>query len=145
MTDGLVAAAQAALAANPVGSALGADGAARMITGNFWMEDDQADTLAGGDVSKFSETIDWSALAAAQSTPEPQPTGYSARWYVSRLHPGAGQVTGDGPEGNFKPTLLESVQPYAVYVPDRIQAGRPHAPDLDPSLAGGQLQPVRRL
>ncbi|HEX3831315.1 MAG TPA: prolyl oligopeptidase family serine peptidase, partial [Solirubrobacteraceae bacterium] len=124
MTDALVALAQAAAAANPVGAALGADGVARQITGNFWMEDDQADTLAGGDVSKFSQTIDWSALAAQDATPEPHPTGYSARWYVSRLHPGSGQVIDDGAEGNFKPTLLEQVQPYSVYVPTTYQPGQ---------------------
>ena len=87
------------------------------------MEDDQADTLAGGDVSKFSELIDWSALAAAQTTPEPQPIGYSTRWYMSRLSPGAGQVIDDGAEGNFKPTLLERIQPYAVYVPTTYRPG----------------------
>ena len=61
------------------------------------MEDDQADTLATGDVSKFSELVDWSALAAGDTTPEPQPTGYSARWYVSRLDPGAGSGPTTGP------------------------------------------------
>jgi dienelactone hydrolase len=122
-SDALIAATQAALAGNPVGNALGADGIARSVTGNFWMEDDQADTLAAGDVSKFSLTVDWSQLAGGVSTPEPQPTGYSARWYVSRLHPGSGQVVSDGPEGNFKPTLLEQVQPYAVYVPTGYHPG----------------------
>jgi pimeloyl-ACP methyl ester carboxylesterase len=124
MTDALVALAQAATASDPVGAALGADGEERQITGNFWMEDDQADTLAGGNVSKFSQTIDWSALAAHDSTPEPQPTGYSARWYVSRLHPGSGQVIDDGAEGNFKPTLLEQVQPYSVCVPTTYRQGQ---------------------
>ncbi|HWE12995.1 MAG TPA: prolyl oligopeptidase family serine peptidase [Solirubrobacteraceae bacterium] len=122
-SDSLIAAAQAALAGNPVGSTLGAEGIARAVTGNFWMEDDQADTLAGRDVAKFSRLVDWSQLAAGDSTPEPQPTGYSARWYASSLHPGAGQVTNDGPEGNFKPTLLERVQPYAVYVPTTYRPG----------------------
>ena len=122
-SDALAAAAQAALAATPVGSTLGLDGLARAVTGNYWMEDDQADTLAAGDVSKFSELVDWSALAAADTTPEPQPTGYSARWYVSRLDPGAGQRTDDGTEGDFKPTLMERVQPYAVYVPTGYRPG----------------------
>ncbi len=122
-SDALIAAAQAALTGNPVGNALGADGIARAVTGNFWMEDDQADTLAGGDVSKFSLLVNWSQLAAGDSTPEPQPTGYSVRWYASRLDPGAGQATDDGPEGNFKPTLLERVQPYAVYVPTTYRPG----------------------
>ncbi len=123
MSDSLIAAAQAGLAGNPIGNALGADGIARSVTGNFWMEDDQADTLAGGDVSKFSELIDWSALGAHQNTPITQPTGYSARWYVSRLHPGSGQVVTDGSEGNFKPTLLEPLQPYSVYVPTSYRPG----------------------
>jgi pimeloyl-ACP methyl ester carboxylesterase len=123
MSDALIALAQAQLASNPIGAALGADGIARAITGNFWMEDDQADTLAGGDVSKFSETVDWSSLAAHDSTPEAQPTGYSTRWYASRLHPGSGQVINDGNEGNFKPTLLENIQPYSVYVPTTYRPG----------------------
>jgi pimeloyl-ACP methyl ester carboxylesterase len=124
-TDALIAAAQARLAGTPVGAALGLDGIARSVTGNFWMEDDQADTLAGGDVSKFSQLIDWPALEAAAATPVPQPTGYSTRWYVSRLKLGAGQLTNDGPEGNFKPTLLDRVQPYAVYVPTTYRPGSP--------------------
>ena len=143
-SDALVAAAQAALAATPVGATLGLDGLARTITGNFWMEDDQADTLASGDVSKFSLLVDWAQLSAGDTTPEPQPTGYSVRWYVSRLDPGAGQVTDDGPEGNFAPTLLERVQPYAVYVPTNYTPGARDPADLDPALAGGQLRPVRR-
>jgi dienelactone hydrolase len=122
-SDALAAAAQAALASTPVGSTLGLDGLARAVTGNYWMEDDQADTLASGDVSKFSELLDWSTLASGEGTPEPQPTGYSARWYVSRLDPGAGQRTDDGTEGDFTPTLMERVQPYAVYVPTGYTSG----------------------
>ncbi|MDQ6834931.1 MAG: S9 family peptidase [Actinomycetota bacterium] len=124
MSDALIAQAQARLAGNPIGATLGADGTARSVTGNFWMEDDQADTLASGDVSKFSLVVDWPALGARQSTGEPQPTGYSTRWYVSRLADGAGQVVNDGSEGNFKPTLLERVQPYSVYVPTTYRRGR---------------------
>ena len=125
MSDALIALAQAKLAATPIGSALGLDGIARSITGNFWMEDDQADTLAGGDVSKFSLLVDWSTLAARDTTPQPQPTGYSTRWYVSRLNLGNGQVINDGTEGNFKPTLLDRVQPYSVYVPSTYKPGTP--------------------
>ncbi len=125
MSDALIALAQAQLAGNPIGAALGADGIARSITGNFWMEDDQADTLASGDVSKFSLTVNWASLAAQDSTPEPQPTGYSTRWYTSRLDPGSGQVINDGSEGNFKPTLLDRVQPYSVYVPTTYRPGTP--------------------
>ena len=123
-TDALVAAGQAALAATPLASTLGLDGEARSVTGNFWMEDDQADTLYSGDVSKFSLLVDWSQLGAGANTLEPQPTGYSARWYVSRLHPGSGQLINDGSEGNFHPTLLENIQPYAVYVPTTYRPGQ---------------------
>ena len=122
-TDAQIAVAQALLAATPVGAVLGLDGLARSITGNFWMEDDQADTLATGNVASFSQLVNWSQLGAQASTPEPQPTGYSARWYVSRLSLGAGQVVNDGNEGNFQPTLLERVQPYAVYVPTGYKQG----------------------
>src|SRR6202034_411136 len=98
MSDALIAAAQARLAGTPLGTVLGLDGIARTVTGNFWMEDDQADTLAGGDVAKFSQLVNWSALEAKDTTAIPQPTGYSARWYVSRLNLGSGQVTNDGAE-----------------------------------------------
>ena len=124
-TAALTAAAQALLNATPIGQALGADGITRSVTGNFWMENDQAETLESGDVSKFSLLVNWSQLAARDSTPEPQPTGYSVRWYASSLHPGSGQVVNDGSEGNFHPTLLERLQPYAVYVPTGYRPGHP--------------------
>ncbi|HLY50412.1 MAG TPA: prolyl oligopeptidase family serine peptidase [Solirubrobacteraceae bacterium] len=124
LTATLAAAAQQALGATPIGAALGAGGIVSSVKGNFWMENDQADTLAGGDVSKFSLLVDWSQLGAATTTPEPQPTGYSTRWYVSSLSPGSGQVVNDGNEGNFKPTLLERIQPYAVYVPTTYRPGQ---------------------
>jgi pimeloyl-ACP methyl ester carboxylesterase len=124
-TDAQVALAQQLIAGTPLGSVLGLDGIARSITGNFWMDDDQADTLAAGDVSKFSLPVGWAQLGAARTTFEPQPPGYSIRWYVSRLSLGAGQVVNDGSEGDFRPTLLERVQPYAVYVPTEYRHGHP--------------------
>jgi dienelactone hydrolase len=123
LTGSLAAAAQQALGGTPLGAALGLGGLASSIQGNFWMDNDQADTLAGGDVSKFSLLVDWAQLSSGTTTPEPEPTGYSARWYASRLTPGAGQVVNDGNEGNFKPTLLERLQPYAVYVPTTYRPG----------------------
>jgi pimeloyl-ACP methyl ester carboxylesterase len=123
LTPTLVAGLEQALGATPIGQSLGADGLAHAITGNYWMENDQADTLAGGNVSKFSQLVDWSQLSSHTSTPEHQPTGYSARWYASSLHPGSGQVVDDGSGGNFKPTLLERIQPYAVYVPSGYRPG----------------------
>jgi hypothetical protein len=123
-TAAQIAAIQALLAGTPLGAVLGLDGLARGTTGNFWMESDQADTLAGGNVSAFSRLVDWSQLAARTTTPEPQPTGYSVRWYVSRLNLGFGQVVNDGNNGNFQPTLLERLQPYAVYVPTTYRPGK---------------------
>ena len=66
-TDSLVSALQALLAATPVDASLGLDGLARIVTGNFWMEDHQADALASGNVAPFSKVIRWSALARHES------------------------------------------------------------------------------
>jgi len=119
MTSALVAAFQAAAASTPPFDQLGADGQARFVTGNFWMEDNQADTLAGGDVSKFSEIVDWQRLLDRDSTGEPGRTGYSNRWYVSGLDLGQGVVANDGGPGtgDGRPNYLSRIQPYAVYVP----------------------------
>jgi hypothetical protein len=84
--------------------------------GNFWMENDQANTLAGGDVSKYSLSVDWRRLAAKVTTPEPLPTGYSNRWYVTPLSLGQG-VVDPSSSTLTPPTYVGRVQPYAVYVP----------------------------
>jgi hypothetical protein len=85
--------------------------------GNTWMENDQANTLATGDVSKYALAVDWSQLAARESTPEPEPTGYSNRWYVTPLQLGQGVVDAEEANTYTGPTYLGRVQPYAVYVP----------------------------
>jgi hypothetical protein len=112
---------------NPVNHALGLNGLSRFITGNFWMEDHQADALEnGGDVSKFSRVIRWSRLRHHATTPMPQPRGYSNRWYVSRLHLGQGVVgnPSNAPEGDLRPNYRTRVQPYAVYVPRHLSLRR---------------------
>jgi hypothetical protein len=92
--------------------------------GNFWLENDQANTLAGGDVSKYSLSVDWRALAAKATTPEPEPTGYTNRWYVTPLSLGQGVV--DPPSSTLTPpTYVGRVQPYAVYVPTTYNPRRP--------------------
>ena len=103
-------------------------------TGNYWMEADQADTLATGDVSKFSQTIDWARLARRAVTPEPLVYGYSARWYTTPLRLGQGVA----PSSGLAPTYLSRVQPYAVYVPRSYHPGNPvpltwmlHSLDVD--------------
>ncbi|GAB2640501.1 hypothetical protein GCM10027270_31390 [Nocardioides ginkgobilobae] len=124
-TAGLVAAMEALAAGNPVTGQLGAGGLARYVTGNFWMEDAQADALAAGDASPFSHVVRWRDLATKRRTAEPLVRGYSNRWYLSRLDLGEGvlpnpttEVTGDG-----APNVLSPVQPYSVYVPTSYRRG----------------------
>ncbi|MGZ4429914.1 MAG: prolyl oligopeptidase family serine peptidase [Nocardioidaceae bacterium] len=123
MTDSLVAAFERQAATTPPFDQVGADGQARFVTGNFWMEDHQADALAQGDVSAFRRTVSWSRLAGHARTPEPAPRGYSNRWYVSALHLGQGVLSGPQDANDLRPNYLSRVQPYAVYVPHRGTAG----------------------
>ena len=123
-SDALEAAVQKAAAGTPLLQQLGADGQARLVTGNFWGEDHQADALATGDVAPFALTVQWSALAARQATPEPLVKGYSNRWYVTDLHLGQGVVPNSGnASGDVRPNYLGRVQPYAVYVPTGYTGG----------------------
>jgi pimeloyl-ACP methyl ester carboxylesterase len=93
--------------------------------GNTWMENDQANTLASGNVSKYALAVNWSQLAARTNTPEPQPTGYSNRWYVTPLELGQGVVNSQEPDTYTTPTYLGRVQPYAVYVPTTYNPAAP--------------------
>ncbi|MBB6627151.1 peptidase [Nocardioides sp. KIGAM211] len=124
MTSALVAAYQSGAASIPPFDQIGADGQARFVTGNFWMEDNQADTLAGGDVSTFSQKISWARLRAKASTREPVRHGYSNRWYVTSLRLGQG-ITDDqgGADGDGRPNYLGRIQPYGVYVPKGYRGG----------------------
>jgi hypothetical protein len=112
-SDSLESALYVLLGESPVVGAIGGAGAAALVTGNFWSEDDQANALASGNVSKFSELVKWSALAAHDTTPVPLVHGYSDRWYVSNLKLGHG--VDDAVDAN--PAYLARIQPYAVYVP----------------------------
>lgn len=94
--------------------------------GNYWMEDHQADALAQGDVSAFAQDLVWSELSRKVSTPEPLVTGWSNRWFVSRLDLGQGVVPdGSGTTGDLRPNFLGRVQPYGVYVPTTYRPGTP--------------------
>jgi predicted esterase len=93
--------------------------------GNMWMENDQANTLATGNVTKYSLSVDWAQLAERKKTPEPEPTGYSNRWYVSPLKLGEGVVDAQSPDTYTGPTYLGRVQPYAVYVPSTYNPATP--------------------
>ncbi|MBS43042.1 MAG: peptidase [Nocardioides sp.] len=124
-TAGLVAAGEHVLATLPVSSQLGVDGQARFVTGNFWMEDAQADALAVGDVSRFRQRVRWRDLARERRTREPLVRGYSNRWYVSRLRLGQGVVDDEGGgTGDGRPNVLSRIQPYSVYVPRSYRPGR---------------------
>lgn len=106
---------------------LGTQSATRLTDlGNFWMEDHQAEALTQGDVSAFSLGVDWAQLAAKRTTPEPRPTGYTNRWYVTTLNLGQGVVhdSGNG-AGDLRPNFLGRVQPYAVYVPTTYDPSQP--------------------
>ena len=95
--------------------------------GNFWSEDAQAAALAKGDVTGFGLPLDWSALQAKRSTPEPRPTGWSNRWYVSSLNLGQGVVANPttSPQGDLRPNFLGRIQPYGVYVPTTYDPAKP--------------------
>ena len=94
---------------------------------NFWMESAQARTLFGANVSDFSADVRWDDLAARRTTPEPLPTGYSNRWYVSSIELGQGMIPEpeNAPQGDLRPNFPGRVQPYAVYVPTTYDPGRP--------------------
>jgi hypothetical protein len=95
--------------------------------GNFWNEDGQAAALSKGDVSAFTMPLDWAALTAKKATPEPRPTGWSNRWYVSSLNLGQGVVANptSSPQGDLRPNFLGRIQPYGVYVPTTYDPSKP--------------------
>ncbi|MFZ0040096.1 MAG: hypothetical protein WAK93_02220, partial [Solirubrobacteraceae bacterium] len=111
---------QAYLASSPLVGAYGAQAVPGLLTANFWAEDDQAETLATGDVSKFSQVVSWSALASHEMTSPPVVKGWSDRWYVTDLN--LGQGVAGGSEAN--PAFLSRVQPYAVYLPSNYAPGK---------------------
>lgn len=109
------------VAQTPVVGAKGTGAAYDVLTQNFWGEADQADTLAGGDVSKFSQLVRWSDLAAGRRTEPPVVHGWSDRWYVTSLKLGQGVSS----TTNADPAYLSRVQPYAVYVPKSYDGTQP--------------------
>ncbi len=111
--NGIVAGAASAVNQLPVVGADDIAGSTTLLTGNYWADADQADTLATGNVSKFSQLITWSQLAAHATTQVPVVLGWSDRWYVTDLS--LGQGIDPSPDAN--PQLRGRIQPYAVYVP----------------------------
>lgn len=98
----------------PVTGPYGVGTAAQTIaTGNSWADADQADTLATGNVSKFSQTVEWSQLADRVVSQPPLVYGWSQRWYTTAFPYGQGEATG----AMTQPQTLGRIQPYAIYVP----------------------------
>src|SRR5437764_2725866 len=89
---------------------------------NYWFENTQATALSQNDLSNFSTTIRWAQLAAKTTTPEPQPTGYTNRWYVSSIEMGQGWLP--EPQQDYRPNFLGRVQPYGIYVPTNYNPSR---------------------
>jgi predicted esterase len=69
--------------------------------------------------------VRWSELADRTTTPQPQPTGWSDRWYVSDVDLGPGIVTGVSTITDGQPNYLGRIQPYAVYVPKSYNPAHP--------------------
>ncbi|ODT65977.1 MAG: hypothetical protein ABS75_28755 [Pelagibacterium sp. SCN 63-23] len=88
----------------------------------------QSAALAEGDMSAFSAGIDWALLEARVETPEPVPTGFSTRWFVSSVE--TGQGLNPLARGTMGPPLGDApfygrVQPYTVYVPSTYDGTTP--------------------
>jgi pimeloyl-ACP methyl ester carboxylesterase len=94
---------------------------------NFWFDLTQANTLTvpNADVSAFSLDVDWDRLSQRATEPEPFLRGWSNRWYVSSVEPGAGVVTTPQSIADREPNYLGRVQPYGVYVPTSYRRTTP--------------------
>jgi poly(3-hydroxybutyrate) depolymerase len=93
------------------------------IADDFWDDQAQTQALATGNVTKFSHLVHWAKLKHHVRTRQPQPTGWSDRWYVSDVDLGPGIITSPESIADGEPNYLGRVQPYAVYVPPSY---RPH-------------------
>ncbi len=92
--------------------------------GNFWMENDQANTLAGGNVAKYSLSVNWARLGGQGATPEPEPTGYTNRWYVTPLS--LGQGVSIPPSSTLtSPTYCRPGPALRGVCPDRYKPAKP--------------------
>jgi hypothetical protein len=60
-----------------------------------------------GDISKFGVDVRWQDLRDRRRTPEPEPKGYTNRWYVSSIEPGQGVDPDFG--SRLQPTYLGRV------------------------------------
>lgn len=94
-----------------------------------WNNGAQSAALASGDIAPFAIELDWRRLARGQVDPEPQPTGFSTRWYASQVdlgpgvHPETRQPQGQPPTTD--PRVYGRVQPYLAYVPTSYDPAEP--------------------
>ncbi|MBW3665864.1 MAG: peptidase [Actinobacteria bacterium] len=92
---------------------------------NFWFDRSQAEALSARNVSPFALELDWGVLADGRTDPEPAPTGWSNRWYVSSVELGQGRVQGEGSTSDGAPNYLGRVQPYGVWIPSDRDPAQP--------------------
>jgi predicted esterase len=103
-----------------------ADGQEPVAGENWWREDRQAAALAAGDITPFARDISWNDLARRRTEPEPRPTGYTNRWYVSSAEFGHG-ITRNPPQwsSDLRANYLDRVQPYGIFVPAGVRPDQP--------------------
>ena len=58
--------------------------------GNMWMENDQANTLATGDVSKYALAVNWSQLQPSRRPPNRSPPATPTAGTSRRCHSAKG-------------------------------------------------------
>ncbi len=85
--------------------------------GGAWNEVEQSAALASGDLGRFAQTLDITAMRRGATTPIPNAKGYSVRLFRSR------QDLGEGMASEF-PQYRGRWQPYAVWVPKRFNERR---------------------
>ncbi len=118
----------------PAGVTIADAAAGAAFLGTWWREKAQADALASGDVSAFSADVDFDKLLAGRrdnsDVPKSGPMDRilaSARSFgqgidYERLCGGIAAAT--GPYQPCDGALVGQLQPYALYVPDRVRPKR---------------------
>ena len=101
------------------------DRAEEPVSNSFWDDMTQTSDLTSGSVTAFSQTLAWNDLASGRTTPEPRPTGWLTRWYVSAVHLGEGVLTSPATIEDGRPNFLGRLLPYSVYVPAGLPAKAP--------------------
>lgn len=94
-----------------------------------WNNGAQSAALTEGSIAPFSLDLDWRRIAKGDVEPQPRPSGFSTRWYVSSVdlgpgvHPETREPHGQPPTTD--PRVYGRVQPYLVYVPTGYDPATP--------------------